>query len=424
MNEIVLSKILSYQLHDRRLDSSHFNSTLELRAVTEDGEVILCVCHNFKGDSISAQLESLGADFSKLTINCELKERSSDHTSFYLISDYSFSGGQFESFEQMESYVDGLLNENDKVPLYFEFVQNVHVTDLMRSPSSSLLVAVERANLTNGKSYIFLESKPNSKTAYNLKRIPFLLVSNIYYHPDYTPTNEILEKGVYTSHSAFDNAIKSIIPSGTSMILSFRFTTFIKVLDFSIEPIDHLEVEVKTQKLQYPGDVGYPEYVTISVKPGSRSFYLTKHFPYHLCSEIIESAYFNPSVYISTSKTSTSKKAALKIDKTKGDNEQNPNEVPLYEILEKSKSKIKDRNHESCIICGKKIKAKEPKYVHLSSQGNLVNTLELEYLLHFDFFKIGKECINHLPDGFTFTHLQIETFTSNQLEESNTVINI
>lgn len=76
-------------------------------------------------------------------------------------------------------------------------------------------------------------------------------------------------------------------------------------------------------------------------------------------------------------------------------------EIPLEEV-QTDKAKTKDVTLGGCcIVCGKRIKSRNTKYVQLLTNGNIVST-DQDIEGSQGFFPVGPECEKRLVITFTF----------------------
>lgn len=188
-------------------------------------------------------------------------------------------------------------------------------------------------------------------------------------------------------------------------IITLRFTEKIYIPEYSLVPTDHINVEVTYRELSRDNGKTWKYYLNFFTKPGSKTFYYPEFFPFTVISTISEQAQVQDGCFI---KPSTSKRKPLFI--TDGGTNKlvsgtsGTNKIPLFSLL--SKNSQKDRNESSCLLCNKQITTSNPQYVHLDSNGYLLNTLD-QNADHYGFFKIGPECSKKLPPDFIFTYIDI-----------------
>lgn len=412
-NSITFIRIDKKELHDRANDKSSFNSTLEIIGGVEEGLLLIGIAHDDLAIKLMKTLEDVPIDTnSKLKVYGEIKSRTADGITYWLISDYIIIDNSKTksnvslvpsiNHHEFEHCLRDLLEGGDKIPLIFKFKEKIKIDGLMKSEKDELLTICSLLNNSRGQTDIYLESRLNSQYRYPISIVPKNSCCNILLHPDYKPLSQ-LPSGSYKSSNQFKEDVLEIVGENQRTVITIWFTSLVYIPAYSLTPTDHINVEVMYRKLSKDNGRTWDFYLNFFTRKGSRKFYFADYFPFRVIKGVTEFAELNDGFFVTTTVGS---KKPLRLTK-KDVLLRFPTKISIYELLSDS-SKSKIRSDSSCLLCGKAITTMEPTYVHLDIDGYLRNS-PVPDSDHYGFFKIGPECAKKVPEEYLFGFKDIAT---------------
>lgn len=334
----------------------------------------------------------------------------------------------FNSLEDLAKAVLAILGPEPQVkkPIIIRFKEPTLFQDIDKEPIKEFFAAFEFwiSSKTN-KTEIVFYTKTGDEYFFYLRYLKFESISEILLHPEYEPIDKSSPPAVFQTQQEFDKEIMDVLADRTRQTIYLRFSQKVYLPTYDLLPNDEFKVQAQILELKNPknGDQTFKPYACIYIKPRKTVFYFTKDIiPFGLCTEIIPSGIYTPSVLIVSSKQSGMKKLKLQPTSSKKNGSANAaetvpaNQTSLMKIIEESKVKARFRDANRCVICGRPVNRDHSLFVRLLSNGNLVSSLSFEYKpIEIGFLPIGPDCNKKLPEGYSFTTEAIKNSLSEGL---------
>lgn len=310
------------------------------------------------------------------------------------------------NYNNLDNYLLDLIKYNQigkkGLPIIFKFSKGAYSPYMKILDDGILIVSLE---VHNNTPYLIL--KPGAKTIYNTTAIPIEDLLTVEIHPDYNKKYNVTD---YTQDRIIAELLNEI-PENTSKKIVFEFSNKVYLPGYSILP--KTIYEITTSVLTLSSDKGRTWKKRVIFYIGkSKSYYNPEYFPFDNCikwslkedydfkikKNSVKTSSFK--ININTAKTREIKSITISSD-DEFDNLKTHEHFPLALLIKFEN--IKERTDENCLICGTKLNPRLNDFVHLLNTKVLTKNPLLKIENHFQFFPVGSECKQYVPEEYIFT---------------------
>lgn len=344
------------------------------------------------------------------------------------------------SEQSLKAYVLQLITENEEgglgIPLIFEFHEGTEIDGIKLKKDNILLC---RAHAGSKKQEVYLDLKPSAGSSWYLRVIPFNRLKSVKIHPDYKKSS-LIDDSVYCDTIIREELFKEI-PLRSRKKLVFEFAEKVFIPGYDLLPSEKFTIDVGVQELSWDRSKNFKPDLLFYLK-NSKKFYQSKYFPFNKCLSwrTVEMQLYHEQRQNLHNVTTRSKnngetktkpiedassgfdntdeiRVSIRATRTKTNNsivlssfsamhlEKKEGYFPLFFVFKFNKTN--ERTHENCLVCGTKLYSKEQTYVHVLLNGYLTTNPSAAVPEHFQFFPVGKECMNSVPPNYLFDQEQL-----------------
>lgn len=349
----------------------------------------------------------------------------------------------FNSFKDFDFAVKSIFDDERDLPFRITFDSPDDVKGYLKTPVLQIDVAMKRTDFTDGRERLVMTSELFKENLF-ADVLPIQKIISIVVHPDFVRRDKTVFTGPFLTQQLFDNEIKDLVGEDEFIDVCFTFSEKVFIPKFNPLPSNMLKIVTTVSTLKKHGTSHWEKYVCLYLKRKSKYYYFSTILPFEKCIGIAPAELIPQHIMITSSKAAGSKTIKLSApvpspstgtnvpDKKYTGPEKNKNnalnskfgplfqstparaqqqmpslpegQVSLFEIISKSAVKAKTRDASHCIICGREVKREESEFVHLLTNGNLINTASIQSdELEFGFFPIGPDCKKKFADEYSFS---------------------
>jgi len=325
----------------------------------------------------------------------------------------------FEAEDLIKKLIGSL---SESVPITLKLSKPFFISGLSKKPIQEILGSF---SIGTNSGRVKFEIKPQAKNYFYLNFLPDGMIEDAVVHPDYIApsSNNVEGSPIFKNSIDFENNLIAVLEKEIKTQILFRFNEFVYIPQFSLVPLRDFKIWCKIQTLsKTEKPIVWKDFVCLYTKAGDRTFYWSSILPFTKCVGIDANPEEYSYISIEPSSKSGKKKLELK-DRTKETPILPEGQLELYLILKKSGHNAKQRDASHCMICGKPLSRIKSSFIHLLSNGNIVNSpKQFDYNLEFGFFPIGPDCKRFVSPEFVFDIQTIKESFNVAVKEDQTIL--